>query len=68
MLDYKDLEMVLVEHEKDRTYLHEHLGLSWDTIAKFKKGESVNLGTIEKICLHFSCNIEDTVQIKKDPR
>lgn len=65
MLDYKGLDIILINHEKDRKYLHEHLGLSWDTIAKFKKGESVTLGTIEKICLEFDCNIEDIVQIKK---
>ena len=65
MIDYKGLDMLLIEREKDRKYLHEHLGLSWDTIAKFKKGESVTLATIEKICIHFNCNIEDIVKIKR---
>lgn len=65
MISYVGLEEVLREHQKDRKYLHEHLGLSWDTIAKFKKGESVTLGTMEKICLEFNCNIEDIVKIKR---
>lgn len=65
MISYVGLEEILREHQKDRKYLHEHLGLSWDTIAKFKKGESVTLATIEKICIHFNCNIEDIVKIKR---
>lgn len=68
MLDYTGLEIQLKLLHKDRTYLHTKLGLSWDTIAKFKKGESVSLSVIERICLDFGCNIEDLVQIKKDPR
>lgn len=67
MISYIGLEIVLRNHEKDRKYLHEQLGLSWDTIAKFKKGESVTLATLEKICLHFNCEIEDLVKIKKRP-
>lgn len=65
MISYIGLEEILREHQKDRKYLHEYLGLSWDTIAKFKKGESVTLATIEKICIHFNCNIEDIVKIKR---
>ncbi|WP_053983448.1 helix-turn-helix domain-containing protein [Niameybacter massiliensis] len=67
MISYIGLEEILREHSKDRKYLHDHVGLSWDTIAKFKKGESVNLSTVEKICLEFNCNIEDIVKIKRDP-
>lgn len=67
MLDYTGLNVQLALHQKDRTYLHTKLGLSWDTIAKFKKGESVSLSTIERICLDLGCNIEDLVQIKKGP-
>lgn len=65
MIDYIGLEIILRDRQKDRRYLHEKIGLSWDTIAKFKKGESVNLATIEKLCLHFNCKIEDLVEIKK---
>ena len=66
MISYIGLEEVLRAHKKDRKYLHEKIGLSSDTIAKFKKGESVSLSVIERICLEFDCNIEDIVSIKKD--
>ena len=61
------LERVLRENKKDRKYLHDKVGLSNDTIAKFKKGESVSLSIIERICLEFNCKIEDIVEIKKGP-
>ena len=60
------LERILRENKKDRKYLHDKVGLSHDTIAKFKKGESVSLSIIERICLEFDCKIEDIVEIKKD--
>ena len=64
MIDYIGLDRVLREQKKDRTYLNEKLGLSWSTIAKFKKGESVSLSVIERICLDLNCKIEDIVEIK----
>jgi DNA-binding Xre family transcriptional regulator len=35
------------------------------TISKLYKNESVNLSTIEKICLHLSVRIEEVVSITK---
>ena len=66
LIDYVGLERVLRAHKKNKKYLHEELGLSKDTIAKFAKGQSVSLSTLERICLHFGCKIEDIVEIKKD--
>jgi len=66
VIDYIGLEVILRKHGKDRKYLHEKLGLSWDVLAKFKKGESVTVATLEKICLEFNCDIGDICAIKKD--
>jgi len=43
--------------------LQEELGMSPKTTAKFKKGESVSLSTIEKICLYYDIPIEQVVEI-----
>lgn len=66
VISYIGLEEVLREQGKDRRYLHEVVGLSNDTIAKFKKGESVSVSVLERICLALDCQIEDIVKIKKD--
>nr|DAT81671.1 MAG TPA: Cro/C1-type HTH DNA-binding domain protein [Caudoviricetes sp.] len=66
MIDYIGLEMVLREQGKNLTYLHEHVGISWDIIRKFRKGESVSVSTLERICLDLGCDIGDICSIKKD--
>ncbi len=43
--------------------LQSDLKLSARTTAKFKKGESVSLATIEKICLYYDIPVEDVVKI-----
>ncbi|MGL5676860.1 MAG: helix-turn-helix domain-containing protein [Cellulosilyticaceae bacterium] len=68
MISYVGLEEVLRERQKDRNYLHHHLGLSWTTIAKFKKGESVSVSVLEKICLDLKCDISDIVKIREERR
>lgn len=35
------------------------------TIAKINRGESVNLSTIERVCLYLDVRIEEVVEIKK---
>ena len=61
MIDYLGLDRVLREKHKDRK-----LGISWPTIAKFKKGESVSVSVLERICLDLDCDIGDICTIKKD--
>ena len=66
LIDYIGLEKILREQGKNLTYLHEKVGISWDILRKFRKGESVTVATLEKICLELSCDIGDIVSIKKD--
>lgn len=66
MIDYTGLERILRDRKKDRKYLNEKLGISWPTIAKFKKCESVSVSVLERICLDLGCDIGDIVSIKKD--
>lgn len=66
MIDYIGLERILRNKNLNLKWLHETTGISWDVIRKFKKGESVSLSTIERICIALDCNINDIVEIKKD--
>lgn len=40
-------------------------GMSSRTIAKFRKGESTTLDTLERICLFLDVPIEKVVEIKR---
>ncbi|WP_102271333.1 helix-turn-helix domain-containing protein [Cytobacillus massiliigabonensis] len=39
--------------------------LNSKTIAKINRGESVNLTTIEKLCLRLDVDVEDIISIEK---
>lgn len=43
--------------------LQEELNLSPKTVAKFRKGESISLATVERICTHYKIPIEQVVEI-----
>ena len=66
LIDYIGLEKILREQGKNLTYLHEKVGISWDILRKFRKGESVTVATLEKICLELNCDIGDIVEVISD--
>ena len=63
MIDYTGLNVELAKRGLNKKWLHDQLKISYGTIAKFGKGESVQLSTIEKICTSLNCNICDIVSI-----
>ena len=63
MLDYTGLNVELAKRGLNKKWLHDQLHISFGTIAKFAKGESVQLSTIEKICVALKCDISDLVKI-----
>ena len=65
MISYEPLWKTLEERGVGKMELREMIGISKATFAKFAKGESVTLETIEKICLSLNCDVEDVVTIKK---
>lgn len=65
MISYLPMNVTLAKHDIKRTKMAEDLGISPPTLAKFNKNKSVNLQTLEKICIYLDCRIEDIVEIKK---
>lgn len=65
MINYKPLFHYMVEHDINKKYLHEEVGIGWTTIAKLSNNEPVRLDILEKICLHFHIPIEQVLEIKK---
>lgn len=47
-----------------KTQLRERVGFSTSTLAKMTKGEYVSLETIDNICKHLDCRIEEVIEIK----
>lgn len=66
MINFDPLFDFLHFNKLIRKNLIDDVGLNPATVAKFKKGESVSLATIEKICLHYNIPIEQVVEIIPD--
>ena len=65
MISYDPLWKTLEDCGVGKMELREKIGISKATFAKFAKGESVTLETIEKICTALDCDISSVVEIKK---
>lgn len=66
LFDYTGLNVQLALNHKNKAYLNKQLKISWDTIAKFSTGESINMKILRDICIELGCDIGDIVSIKKD--
>ena len=64
MISYKPLFRLLLERDMTKTQLREAVGFSPATLAKMSKGEYVSLETIENICKHLNCRVEDVIEIQ----
>jgi DNA (cytosine-5)-methyltransferase 1 len=64
MITYEPLFKTL--HEKDLLIKDLYDVIGPDTATKFKKGESMRLDTIEKVCLHLNVSIDKVVAIVPD--
>ncbi len=65
-LCYDKLWELLIKKHINKTILRQITGISQSTLAKLSKGENVNTGILERICIALNCKIEDILEIKMD--
>jgi len=65
MISYKPLFKTLDNKGITLYDIEVQCGMSSRTIAKFRKGESTTLDTLERICLFLDVPIEKVVEIKR---
>lgn len=65
MISYDPLHKTLKERGLTMNELRKNKLLNSRTIARINKGQSVNLSTIEKICVFLDVPIEKVVRITK---
>ena len=63
---YKKLWHRLIDKEMTKTELQKAAKLSWGSIAKLNKGESVNTSVLLRICTVLECDVSDIMEIVKD--
>lgn len=66
MISYTPLRELLIEKQLRWKDIRETLGIAPTVIAKINKNEYVSLEILERICLHFDCQLSDICTIKKD--
>lgn len=62
MFSYKPLLKMLVEKEMTKTDLRKATGMSMNTLAKISKNEYISMATLDSICSHLHCKVEDVIE------
>lgn len=60
---YKKLWKLLIDKDMKKKDLQERAGISWSSVTKMSKGETVSMDVLIKICREFECNIGDIVDV-----
>lgn len=60
-VSYKKLWKLLIDKDMMKKDLQQQAGVSWATITKMSKGETVSTEVLMKICKVLECNVGDIV-------
>jgi len=63
---YKKLWKILIDKDMKKKDLQETSGVSWASITKMSKGETVSMDVLIKICKSLQCNIGDILDLVDD--
>lgn len=61
IVSYKKLWKLLIDNDMMKKDLQKSAGISWATVTKMSKGETVSTEVLMKICKVFHCNVGDIV-------
>lgn len=62
--NYKKLWKLLIDGNLKKKDLVEHAGISWASIAKMSKGDTVSMEVLMKACKYLNCDIGDVVEFE----
>ena len=62
-ISYKKLWKVLIDKDKKKKDLQAAAGISWASVTKLSKGESVSMEVLMKVCKTLECNIGDIMDL-----
>lgn len=62
VVSYKKLWKILIDKDMKKKDLQVATGISWASITKLSKGETVSMGVLRKICEVLECNIGDIME------
>ena len=62
-VSYKKLWKILIDKDMKKKDLQASAGISWASVTKLSKGESVSMEVLMKICKTLNCDIGDIVEL-----
>lgn len=62
-VSYKKLWKLLIDKDMKKKDLREKAGISWSSITKLSKDETVSMEVLMKICGELNCNIGDIMDL-----
>lgn len=62
-ISYKKLWKVLIDKDMKKKDLQVAAGISWASVTKLSKGESVSMEVLMKVCKTLECNIGDIMDL-----
>ena len=65
-VSYKKLWKILIDKDMKKKDLLSDAGISWSSVTKLSKGETVSMEVIMKICKTLECNIGDIMDLIPD--
>lgn len=62
-VSYKKLWKILIDRDMKKKDLQAKAGISWASVTKLSKGETVSMGVLMKVCKTLNCDIGDIVEL-----
>ena len=62
-VSYKKLWKMLIDKDMKKKDLQAKAGISWASVTKFSKGETVSMDVLIKVCKALDCDIGDIVEL-----
>lgn len=62
-ISYRKLWKVLIDKDMKKKDLQAAAGISWASVTKLSKGESVSMEVLMKVCKTLECNIGDIMDL-----
>ena len=62
-VSYKKLWKILIDKKKKKKDLQAAAGISWASVTKLSKGETVSMEVLMKVCKTLNCDIGDIVEL-----
>ena len=62
-VSYKKLWKILIDKDMKKKDLQKVAGVSWASVTKLSKGETVSMDILIKICTALDCDIGDIMEL-----